>query len=125
MSFSIEKHPHKPIIINTVKPDYNMAQDLVPSNEQVRAILDVATEKLYYIIVFQQTLTLDEIMIGANRVARGENSLWHHPNVKQVILVTDSDALRLSARGMASQTFGNLTVPVFGTLEEAFAYTGA
>lgn len=70
-------------------------------------------------------LTLDEIVFGANRIARGENSLWHHPNIKQVILVTDNNTLRLSAKGMASQTFGNLIVPVFVSLDEALAYVDA
>ena len=123
MSFTITKHADAPIIVNHIHADYNIATDIVPSNQQVRALLDQVIEPHYYIIVFGYVLTFEELMDGANRVARGENSLWHHPNIKQVIMVTDNDMLKLSAEGMQSHTFGNLVVPVFATLEDALAYT--
>ena len=119
MSHHIEKHPTDPFILLTVNPDYNMAEELAISNQTVANLLDQSSEKQVYIIHFKNKLSLDEIITGANRVGRGENSLWHHPNIKKIILITNSAAIRVSAQGMSSDTFGNLNVAVVASLDEA------
>ncbi len=122
MSHRIEKYANEPIIFLTINPDYNMVEELAVSNQGVAQLLDQATEKQVYIIHFKNRLTIDEIIMGANRVGRGENSLWHHPNIKAIILITDSAALRVSAQGMSSDTFGNLSVTVVTSVEDALQY---
>ncbi|MDX2077130.1 MAG: hypothetical protein SFZ02_11910 [bacterium] len=122
MSFTLTQHTDAPIIVNHLHADYTMAE-FDPANQKAGALLDKVTEPHYYIVIFDFTLTLEELLEGASGLARSENSLWHHPNIKQVIMVTDNDLFRLSAKGMHSDVFGNLDIAVFSTLEDALAYT--
>jgi len=123
MSFTIVKYPNEPIIVQTFNADYNVALEMPVSNPAIYSAIDAAPEdKVFLIDIFNFSIALDDIIKSASTVARGEKSLWHHPKLKQVILVTTDEVLRMSAKGMASQAFGGLQIPVFETLDEALAY---
>ena len=55
-------------------------------------------------------------------LVRGEGSLFHHPNIRQVIFVSDSTMLQVAAKEMDSAPFGNVTVAVFDNIEEALQH---
>ena len=61
----------------------------------------------------------------ASLAARGKNPIFHHPNILGVIYVTQSALSTLGAKGMKSDSFGNLDIKVFGTLDEALAHVRA
>lgn len=123
MSFSVVKYPNEPIIVQTFNPDYNLYTEIALSNKESSEALENSPESGVYLIdVFNFPITFEEIVKGANIVARGERPLWHHPKLKQVILVTSDALLRLAAEGMSAKVFGGLQVPVFETLEQALAY---
>jgi hypothetical protein len=123
MSFHTQVHPSEPTVIITLNPDYDLLNEINLSNRSVSEALDrMWYERAYLIHVFKLKISIDEIVAGANSVARGEQSVWHHPKLKQVILVTDDETLRFAAAGMASKPFGNLSIAVFATLDEAMAY---
>ncbi len=71
------------------------------------------------------TFDLSSVIAGANLTARGNNPIFHHPNVRSVIYVTKSNLTALAAKGMDSDVFGNLNISVFGTLEEALTHVRA
>lgn len=123
MSFTVVKYPNEPILVQTFNPDYDMHVELPLSNKASSEALDNSPEAGVYLIdVFNFQISFEEIVKGANVVARGERPLWHHPKLKQVILVTSDGLLRMAAEGMSAKVFGGLEVPVFETLEEALAY---
>lgn len=126
MSFSVVKYPNEPIIVQTFNPDYDLQNEIALSNAASREALDTSPETGVYLIdVFNFDITFEQIVQGANIVARGERPLWHHPKLKQVILVTSDGLLRMAAEGMSASVFGGLVVPVFETLEEALAHARA
>lgn len=126
MSFTVEKLPNDPVIVQTFNEDYDLANEIKLSNAKMFETLDVVTEeKVYLVDVFKFHITFEDIIKGANIVARGERPLWHHPKLKQIILVTQDPALRLAAEGMESSVFGGLKIPVFATVDEALVYTRA
>ena len=126
MSFTIVKYPNEPIIVQTFNEDYDYETEMPVSNPAIYSALDsVSEENVYLIDVFNFDVMLDDIIRGASTVARGEKSLWHHPKLKQVILVTRDETLRMAAAGMSAKTFGALQIPVFETLEEALVYARA
>jgi hypothetical protein len=126
MSFTVVKYPNEPIIIQTFNEDYDMQAEIALSNRTTSEALDNSPEDGVYLIdVFNFQITFEEIVKGANIVARGERPLWHHPKLKQVVLVTADGLLRMAAEGMAASVFGGLKIPVFETLEEALAYARA
>jgi hypothetical protein len=85
--------------------------------------LDSLDEPVYFI---NDTSAVDfdlaTVIEGSNLVARGENPIFHHPNIRSVIYVTQSDLGALAAKGMDSNAFGNVDVKIFRTLDEALAY---
>lgn len=126
MSYTIETYTTHPVVVQIFHADYDLMNEIAHSNRDSRAAIDAAPyDKVYLIDIFNFDITIDEIIRGANIVARGANPLWHHPKLKQVILVTEDETLRIAAAGMSADVFGGLKVPVFATLEEALDYVSA
>ena len=126
MSFTVEKLANDPVIVQTFNEDYDLANEIKLSNAKMFDTLDAVTEeKVYLVDVFKFDISFEDIVKGANIVARGERPLWHHPKLKQIVLVTEDATLRLAAEGMESSVFGGLKIPVFATVEEALVYTRA
>lgn len=125
MSFSTEKLEGEPIIIHTMHADYKAKEDADDGALSIITLLDAETEPayLYLIVDIQEAVFgLDDVVFAANLGARGEQPITHHHNVRETIVVTRSDLLKLAARGLDSDAFGHVAIKVFGTLDEALAY---
>ncbi|MBI5961287.1 MAG: hypothetical protein HY866_21290 [Chloroflexi bacterium] len=125
MSFKVEKLSGEPIILSTIYPDYNLFEEIAISDQAAMDLLDAATQPMFMIIDLQVQLDFGQITIGADIEARGSNPLWHHKNMRQVILVTTNKMVPLAAKGMASQLYGYVNVEVFETVDEALRYIRA
>ena len=84
-------------------------------SEPVVLILDVT----------QAEVELDGIMRGASSVYRGDSPLFRHPNVRQILQVSNNPAFEMAARGLDSEVFGDVKIEVFHTLKEALNYARA
>lgn len=122
MSQSIKKVPDLPAYLHTLNADFTSAE-----TEEMLTLanttLDGAQEKVYYIVDMRAySLSLDDMITGANLAARGQKPALHHPNVIETIFVSSASMLRLAAKGLGTATFGGARVIVFDTLDEALAY---
>jgi hypothetical protein len=126
-TYEIEKLPGEPILVHTMLEGWSVADDLPANIDQAVEHLDAANEPLYYIANFSNGLKLDlkDVILAANQAARGGNAMFHHPNFRELLVVTDARLLDLAAKGLDSEVFGNVPVAVFGALEEALAYARA
>lgn len=122
MSFHVEKLPGEPIIFLALNEDYDLMNEIEFSNKALRDLFEAQDDPQILIIDFKVNLKLDEIIAGSSNVGRGEQPIFHHPNIKQIIFVTSSPALRLSAKGLGSDMFGNLNIHVVDTVEDALAH---
>lgn len=123
MSFSIELLPDEPILFQVWDEDYSVKDEAEENIRQIRELLDSATEPVFFINDMRFVhLTLDDIIIGANATGRGEAPVFQHPNIREVVFISESKLLELGARGMKSATFGNVDIKVFKTPEEALAH---
>jgi hypothetical protein len=120
----IEKLPGEPILVSTMPEARNVTDDLLTTIDQIMEHLDAADEPLYYIANFSRgmKLSLQDVIRAANQAARGSNTMLHHPNLREFLVVTDTRIIDLAARGLDSEIFGNVPVSVFQTLEEALEY---
>jgi hypothetical protein len=126
MSFKIELLPNEPILRQVWAEDYSVKEEAKENIRQIRELLDSATEPVFFINDMRfPNLSLDDIIIGANVTGRGEAPIFQHPNIRQVIFISESKLLELGARGMKSATFGNVDIKVFKTPEEAMAHIHA
>ena len=113
-------------IIFGAKEGYTVAEDWPQGDAETREYLDQAAEPLYHIVdVTEVSLALDDIVLGSNRMARGHEPLWQHPNLLELIFISANTLFRLAAKGLDSLTFGNLKTMIFETQEEALAYCRA
>ena len=121
-----EQLPDEPIMIVTLPANYRMETDFQGASVQYQQVLDSAQEKVYWIVDTREWLfDLEQLMLGATTVARGEGSIYHHPNIKQVLYVTTNEILPAAAKGLASDAFGHLDIKIFGSVDDAIAYARA
>jgi hypothetical protein len=122
-AFEVETLPGEPIMVCTLFETWSVADDMLASIDQVMEHLDAADEPLYYISnISGLRLGLQDMILATNQAARGSSAFFHHPNFRELLVVTDAKLFELAAKGLDSEIFGNVPVAVFGTLEEALEY---
>ncbi len=123
-TYEIEKLPGEPILVCTLSETWSVSNDLSATIDQITEHLDAADEPLYYINDVSGGLKVDlkDVILAANQAARGSSAIFHHPNFKKFLMVTDLKLFELAVRGLDSEIFGNVPVAVFQTLEEALEY---
>jgi hypothetical protein len=124
--YTIEVLPDEPILVVSISEGFKIAEHMPHSIGDVRAVLDQAKEPLFYILdVTKLSLSLDEVIMAASLGARGEQPLWHHPMIREMMFVSPSILIKLAAQGLSAPTFGGLNARIFETLDEALAYARA
>ena len=122
MSFKVEKVSGEPIIVAIMYEDYDLAQELHPSNAAAAKILEEHNESMTLIVDLRCNLNLEEMMIGAAGTSRGEASLYHDPRLRGVVYVTTNPAIQLGLKGLNSEAYNYLKIPSFETLGDALDY---
>ena len=122
MSYSIEKLPGEPVILTIMGEDFSMEEHEEFLGELI-ALFDSQPEPVYLIAdVENYTFSLQDLLIAVNKAARGGAAILHHPNLAGTLTVSTSKLMRLSAKGVKSDTFGNVHAEIFNTVEEALTY---
>ncbi len=123
MNYKVEALPGEPIIVTTLSAQSRIMEDMASSGAEVRALLDQAREPSFFIMdMSEMSVNLDDVILGANRGARGEYPLSQHPNLREMLFVSRSSMIKLAIQGLNTVTFGNLNVRVFDSLDDALAY---
>ena len=119
MSSTIEMMENGTALVVSLGSDFNFAREGEAQFAQIAAILNQQTEPVFYIVdVRELDITFDETLALINRVARGEDSLLRHPNIKEIIYVISNSFQRAVAEGLDSEWFGNLKVKLVYSLDE-------
>ncbi len=121
MNYKVERLSDVPAVLTTVSKDFEINRELEAMNRDTLAILDPAEVPLFLITDFQLSLGIDDLFQSASTLRR-ENSIWKHPNIRQVIIITDDPLLRLAAQGMKSPILGGFNLKLSDSVEEALAY---
>ena len=122
MSFSTQWHQNEGILLTTLNEDFNVGQEMPAFMDEARTILDQSNQSQSYIIDFKRSFDMGDIISGTSAVARGSAALFHHPQIKKVLFVTNDKALKLAAAGMKSKIFGGINVEVFENLDDALGF---
>ncbi|NDJ75069.1 MAG: hypothetical protein GYB65_02325 [Chloroflexi bacterium] len=126
-TYYLEKLPNEPIVIVTMTAEFDTQRDLSPGNPKAynyfEANPDGITAPVFFINDFSAaTLTLEDLIFGATVTSRSAKSVYHHPLVREVIMIPSSDLHKAAAEGLRSDVFGNVALQIIDTLEEALAY---
>ena len=122
--YLLEQLPNEPIIIGTFYSSFNIKDDVITFIDDVRQLFDNADQNFYYvndtrdlkINVFQ------DMVVAVNVATHGVTDVLRHPGLKEYLIVATDTLIKLSARGLQSNAFGNINVRVFKTPEDALEY---
>ena len=121
---SFKQLPGEPIIVVTLSKEYDFIADADEGARAGLAVLDRLKHPVFWVVDFhitpnqEHSLNLDQLLVSSNAVTR----LWSDPRIRKVLLVTSDEIVRLAGRGMTSETFGNLPIEIFASLDEALRY---
>ncbi len=122
MPFTLQKLPDEPIILYTLV-NYNYEEDGLISTQIAQQLLDEQTGPVFLIADMREAHPGFDDMIKAVNISARQFNLFRHPNVCETLIVTRESLIALAAKGLDSAVFGKVKLRVFGTLDEAIAYT--
>ena len=120
MSHEVAFIPERNACVFTFREGWDTPEGVEARAADIQRILQEAEQPLFLIMDLSQvSMTLDGVIRSSNRLARGPDAPFHHPMCKGVALVTTERIARIVARGLQTETFGNLRVCVCTDVEEA------
>ncbi len=126
--YSHDRVPGEPIVVVTLKEGYNVMVDAPESSQAGITVLNSLDEQVFWILDMRALqLDLDLLIQGAAQTALNPNSIYRHPNIREVLFVFDriTDVVEMAAEGLNSERFGYIKARVFASVEEALAYARA
>lgn len=123
-SYTLEKLAGEPIILGITENTWVAGTDIPLWAEDLRRLLDNAGGPVYYVgdITRGARWTVEEAIMTANALTRGEQPVFRHPNLKGILIVTEDSFIRLAGKGLENEIFGNVRIRFFATSEEALAF---
>lgn len=123
--FKVESFSDEPIVLVSIYSSVKLnGMDIYPdSTHSTLELFDSLKEPIYYILDLSDAkLDIAQAIIGANKGAGSSRGTLRHPMVKEIVVVSKSNLIKVAAKGLRSKVFGGLTVSVFETLDEALGY---
>lgn len=122
-TWSTELLPGEPVIFSVLHKDYVPERDYPLSSRESFAILNQASEPVFFVIDMSVLLLdLDDLTQAASMITDAAAGSVRHPNVREMVFVTPDALTDLALHGLESETFGSVNVRTFTTVEEAMAY---
>jgi len=120
MSYSVDLHEERDTIIITWHEDFDFKGEYSLYAEKTRALLDEQAKPFDFIFDMREVdFGMDDIISLANHTRKSEESLMKHPNMRQVVIVTESTIISMATKGMDSVPFGNVKLHVASNVDEA------
>jgi len=122
MSYTIQRLPGEPIIINTLAADFNVSRDALPSLQETFTLVEEIGGPVYSIMdVRQLSISFSDLVLGMGMLTRGEMALFTDPRLR-LIAVGASGLAAMGAKALSQAQYGNLSVHLCDTVDEAIAY---
>jgi hypothetical protein len=120
--FSFKKLSGEPIIVGTISAQFDLGHDAPVVIKQLQALLDESEEPLYDIADIREVkISFSDLVVALAIATKGEMGVLHHPKLRRFIAVTTNDLTRFGVAALKQAQYGNLSVDVFGSIEEALA----
>jgi hypothetical protein len=122
-TYTIQYRPSLPAIIASCTEEFTFENDFFAYRAEIADLLASLLNPVYYVMdMLKLNFDFGEITTSVNIATRIDHPNFRHPNVRQVIFVSDCPAWTLVAKGLNTKIYGNLVIPVFPTLDEALEY---
>jgi hypothetical protein len=122
-NYAVSTIDDQPIITAVCLEGFKLGPDMIPMLESITAILKDAGAPYYVIFDLEHaSFSMEDIIATANIANRPDLSIAKHPSVRGMIAVSTSRVIGMALKGMNSPVFGNFSMPLFPTLDEAVVY---
>jgi hypothetical protein len=123
MSFSIQRYPDQPVLMVKLFREYNLSTDFAKSYPMVLEHLEKENTPIFYVMdLSDASFDFETLIVGASKTSRGAQGTFHHPKVKEVLIVSPNDIIHAAAEGLTSDVYGNAHVKAFMSVDDALAY---
>ena len=122
--YTIELLPDTPIVVMVFDNDFQLDPGGHPITAEFDQLISDLNDPVFLLIdIIRVDISIDSIIQVANATSIGEKSLFHHPQIREILFITTDRTVRLALKGLNSKVFGNLQhVSPFNTLDEALTY---
>lgn len=126
MLFTVQKLNDVPVILLSLTSEYNFLTDFPKSYAAVSELLASVDKPVYYITdLSASAFDLEMIMQAAEKTSLNSGGTFHHPMVKEVLIVSPSEAIHYAAEGLQTEIYGKVQARAFYSLEDAMKYIRA
>lgn len=123
MNYKVEVIPDEPIVKIELYKHYSFVTDDPIATDKARQILNQSDEPMFMLMdVTDLSMSLEDVIKSTNNDARGEDAIFHHPKLIELLVVTRSKMIQLAVKGLTTVTFGNVKAKAFQTVDEARIY---
>lgn len=120
---TFSKLSDEPIVILTISGNVAALSSSERDYAQLRSLFDSVSEPVFFILDMSNArINLEDLIHGAHDAYLGDSPLFKHPNICQILHVSNDPMLELATEGLNNEIFGNVEIQMFKTLEEALAY---
>jgi hypothetical protein len=125
--FTVEKLSAEPIIYVKTLSNYDRITELALVIDHMRAALDVQSMPVYVIIdsTEEPPISINELTEAASVMLRGEQPIYHHRNIRNLLVASTNGVLRMAYQGANSEVFGYLKPVLFDKTADALAHARA
>lgn len=121
--YMIEKLPGEPIVVMKVHENYDPSEQPEEGAKVLNRIFDEAGEPVFFVLdLTRMQGDLKDIMVGVDPIGRGGAALFRHPNIREIVAVTQDPIIRIALEGRSADTYGGVSMVIFETLREAMDY---
>jgi hypothetical protein len=122
MPFTLDQLTELPVIVLTPS-ESGMFQESHEMTTHVVSVFNTLSEPAFLIVDMRHIrLSLDDVTKKANQAARERPDVLNHPNMRELLVVSQDNLIKLAIQGMSSPIFGNLRFKAFDTPEMALDY---
>jgi hypothetical protein len=123
MPAQIEKLPGEPILIINVDTADFSPESARAFEKELQATLDTQQKPVVLINIIPEDyqFSIDDL-VEATQLVKQQSHIYHHPNIKGMAAVTTNEALQIAHEGLSDETFGNIDIRAFDTLDEALNF---
>lgn len=123
VSYSVEKYPNEPILVGTMPADFDYTTEGEAIIAEILDVLNSLDEPVDYIADLSEAkFSLTDLMSATSRTGRDSDAFLHHHNIRNIYFIASGLMWELVADGFSTETYGNLTITIFGSLGEVLAH---
>lgn len=123
MSYKITVYQDLPVLLLEFDDTSFEELPMEAALDEVYNALETAQTPLYHIVDTRNLrMTFNDIINSIQIGIKGGKATLKHPNLRQLIVISQSKAIAMATKGLNNVTFGNINTLVFESLEDALSY---